>query len=130
MKRNVILGLLIIIAGAIFAMSCNSTSNNSAGEDYTKPDALKALIESKDAQYILIDVRTKEEFDAGHIPGSINIPYDVISRNLPTTNKDAEIILYCRSGRRSGIAQKTLQGLGYTKVTDFGGVSNWKWSLE
>lgn len=74
------------------------------------------------AQSLWIDVRTAEEYKAGHLEGAINIPYDEIEQKIAaaSTDKTADIQLYCRSGRRSGIALETLRGLGYTKVTNAG----------
>lgn len=74
------------------------------------------------AQSLWIDVRTAEEFKAGHIAGAINIPYDEIEQKITavTTDKATDIQLYCRSGRRSGIALETLRGMGYSKVTNAG----------
>ncbi len=74
---------------------------------------------------LIIDVRTQPEFDAGHVEGAILIPFDVISTNIGYVAEDheKEIVLYCRSGRRSGIAQRTLQEMGYTKVRNAGGLT-------
>jgi phage shock protein E len=75
------------------------------------------------AQDIWIDVRTADEFNAGHLEDAIHIPYEEIAARISevTTDKDATIRLYCRSGNRSGIAQQTLQSIGFTKVTNEGG---------
>ncbi|MDR7119618.1 rhodanese-like domain-containing protein [Rheinheimera soli] len=74
------------------------------------------------AQNLWIDVRTVEEYKAGHLEGAINIPYDEIEQKISavSVDKTADIQLYCRSGRRSGIALETLRGLGYSKVTNAG----------
>lgn len=74
------------------------------------------------AQSLWIDVRTAEEFKAGHLEGAINIPYDEIEHKITAVaaDKAADIQLYCRSGRRSGIALETLRGMGYSKVTNAG----------
>jgi len=66
---------------------------------------------------LIVDVRTNEEFLAGHLPKSINIPYDQINR-LPSIAKDKTqpIFLYCRSGRRSGIAEKAIEQQGYQYI--------------
>jgi len=78
-------------------------------------------------EYILLDVRTEEEFAEGHIKGAILIPdYELADRaetELP--NKDARILIYCRSGRRSANAANALIELGYTNVYDFGGIIDW-----
>ena len=96
-----------------------------AGPDYSRPAELVKLVESQNTSYILIDVRTKEEYDSGYIPTAINIPYDVIAQNLPTEDRNAKIIVYCRSGHRAGIAKETLESLGFTNVTNFGAASDW-----
>ena len=93
-------------------------------------ERLAEIIASGDPDTYLVDVRTEAEYEAGAIPSAINIPFDVIADNLPTEDRSARIIVYCRSGNRSGIAQDTLEGLGFTNVTNFGGVSNWKGELE
>ncbi|MDR4507560.1 MAG: hypothetical protein MRJ65_04870 [Candidatus Brocadiaceae bacterium] len=75
-----------------------------------------------------IDVRTSKEFESGHVEDAINIPHDIIGQKITdiTTNKDAEIHLYCRSGRRSGLAKRVLEKMGYTKVTNDGGYEDLK----
>lgn len=72
---------------------------------------------------IWIDVRTPEEFAQGHIAGAINIPYEVIGREISGVTQDVEsdIRVYCRSGRRSGVARDTLSGLGFSHVINEGG---------
>lgn len=74
------------------------------------------------AQSLWIDVRTVEEYNAGHLEGAINIPYDEIEQKIQAVaaDKTADIQLYCRSGRRSGIALESLRNLGYSKVTNAG----------
>ena len=70
----------------------------------------------------IIDVRTAEEFNEGHLAGAVNIPYDIIDKKIDAAvpDKNAEIMLYCRSGRRSGVAFKTLEKMGYKKVHNGG----------
>lgn len=77
---------------------------------------------------IWIDVRTAGEFNAGHLDGALHIPYDVIGDQITSAipDKDAEIHVYCRTGRRSGIALKTLEGMGYTNVVNEGGYAKLK----
>ncbi|MGI2170772.1 rhodanese-like domain-containing protein [Shewanella sp. MF05960] len=74
----------------------------------------------------LIDVRTPEEFAAGHVKGAINIPFENIVTELGKLNlaKDTEVVLYCRSGRRSGIAQSALVDQGYTATYNAGGIDS------
>lgn len=75
------------------------------------------------ANDIWIDVRTADEFNAGHLAGAAHIPYEEIAVRISevTTDKDATIHLYCRSGNRSGIAQQTLQAMGFKNAVNEGG---------
>lgn len=90
----------------------------------------KELME-KETGYIIIDARTQEEFDEGHIEGAILIPeYEISQRaekELP--DKDGLILVYCRSGRRSKIASQALVDLGYTNVKEFGGIIDWPYEI-
>jgi phage shock protein E len=81
---------------------------------------------SKDS--VVFDVRSAEEFQGGNLQDSINIPHTEISKKISehVKNKDAKIVLYCASGNRAGIAQKTLTGMGYTDVTNAGGYNDLK----
>jgi phage shock protein E len=96
---------------------------------YTEPEALARLIADKSEPYFLLDVRTPEEYSAGHIPTAVNAPVTEIARKLPTADTSALIIVYCRSGARSAAAAKALIDLGYARVVDFGSVSRWKGEL-
>ena len=80
------------------------------------------LISEKGA--ILIDVRTKEEYDEGHLDKAINISYDEVVSKLKDYDKDTPIIVYCRSGNRSAKAYQSLQDAGYTNLYDLGAMSN------
>ena len=90
----------------------------------------KALMDSESG-YIIIDARTQEEYDQGHISGAILIPeYEIADRaekELP--DKDQLILVYCRSGRRSKIAAEELVKLGYTNVKEFGGIIDWEYEI-
>lgn len=72
---------------------------------------------------IWIDVRTAEEFKQGHIKGSLNVPHEIIGKEIAAISRDIDqdIRVYCRTGRRSGIAKDTLNGLGYQNVVNEGG---------
>lgn len=73
----------------------------------------------EEGNYVVVDVRTKDEYDTGHVVDSLLIPYDTIDENV-NLDKDKTILVYCRSGRRSNIAKQELEKLGYT-VIDLGG---------
>ena len=82
--------------------------------------------------YIILDVRTIEEFNTGHIVKAINIPNEVIKEEAEAIllNKEQVILVYCRSGRRSKEAADKLVELGYTNVLEFGGIIDWKYEIE
>ena len=89
------------------------------------PEQAKARME-ENPDLILLDVRTQEEFEQGHIPGAVCLPNEMIAADMPFLfGKDVEILLYCRSGRRSADAAKKLRDMGFTNVFDFGGIIDW-----
>lgn len=81
--------------------------------------------------YIILDVRTPEEFAEGHIPNAICIPdYQIAEKAEDVlTDKNQMILVYCRSGRRSKNAAAILEDLGYTKIREFGGIIDWKYDV-
>ena len=83
-------------------------------------------------EHIILDTREQEEFDEGHIPGAILIPYTEIENKAEEMipDKDKLILVYCRSGRRSKIAAESLAKLGYTNVKEFGGIIDWQYEVE
>ncbi len=93
---------------------------------HTRLGALFVLLLSANlwaADPLWIDVRTAEEYAGGHVTEAVNIPYEEIVARIGevTTDRDAEIYLYCRSGRRSGIAMKALEAEGFSRVVNIGG---------
>ena len=95
----------------------------------TAEEAKKLMDSEKDR--IILDVRSREEYDQGHIPGAILIPDTEIEANaadlLP--DKDQLILVYCRSGRRSKLAAQSLADLGYTNIREFGGILDWPYEV-
>ena len=73
---------------------------------------------------LFVDVRTTEEFAAGHFPGAINIPHEEIVRGIREHNvhKNQTVLLYCRSGNRSGLAESSLQSAGFSRAKNVGGL--------
>ena len=90
-------------------------------------DEAKALMKETEG-YILLDVRTKEEYESGYIPGAINIPLSDINENVVSSlpDKSQIILVYCRSGNRSRQASDKLSRLGYTNIIEIGGINSWK----
>ena len=82
--------------------------------------------------YVILDTRTREEYDQGHIPGAIQISHDEITEKAEEvlTDKDQLILVYCRSDRRSKIAAEALVELGYTNIKEFGGIIDWPYEVE
>ena len=106
-----------------------SSSANAVYHSLTPKEA-KARMDSKD-EIIVLDVRTKAEYDEGHIENAILIPNEEISTEKPEQlpDLDAEILVYCRSGRRSKEAANKLVDMGYTNVYDFGGIIDWEYEI-
>ena len=87
------------------------------------PETEKAMAQQANTKGVWIDVRSAEEFNAGHLQDAINIPHDQILERIQSVSpdKDAPINLYCRSGRRAEVALNALKKAGYTNVTNHGG---------
>ena len=119
---------LWITAFALLALltGCgNSESSTAAYRQINSSDA--AAMMASEANYILLDVRTQEEYAHAHIPGAICIPNETIgSEEIPELpDKDQLILVYCRSGNRSKQAAEKLVKLGYTNIVEFGGILDW-----
>ncbi len=115
----IVLGLIILYAGV------KLYRNRVANRGITNAHALRKAMQTEAQQVTLIDVRTPAEYHDGHIPGAINIPHTKIAKKPPKRPKDSLMIVYCRSGRRSGIARSHLKSMGYVRVVNFGGVGKW-----
>ena len=122
MKRWVV----ILILAALVLCGCGASEENA--ETYlqiTADEAAERMAEETD--YILLAVRTEEEFAAEHIPGAICIPNETIGDSAPAElpDKDQTIFIYCRSGNRSKDAAEKLVRQGYTHIIEFGGINDW-----
>lgn len=119
---------LLIITLCIFLLSgCGEAKNTDSSDGSVNYMEAKEKIINDGA--ILLDVRTKEEYDEKHIDGASLLPLDIIdidSISQIVSEKDTPIIVYCRSGNRSKQAREKLIALGYSKVYDLGAMSNWK----
>ena len=91
----------------------------------------KEIIDTEEG-YIILDVRTEEEYAEGHIPNAILIPDYEIETKAEKILKDKNklILVYCRSGRRSKLAAESLIKLGYTNIKEFGGIIDWTYEVE
>jgi len=99
-------------------------------ENITAEDAKEIM--DTETDYIILDVREQDEYDVGHIPGAILIPYTEIENQaaLKLPDKDTLLLIYCRSGRRSKIAAEALVELGYSNIKEFGGIIDWPYEIE
>lgn len=107
----------LIVIVCLLTLVCGCSNNN---DDFTTTDKKEINLEQvlSENNYVIVDVRTKDEYDSGHIVGAINIPYDEIDDSV-SLDKDKTIMVYCRSGQRSSVAYNTLKDLGY-EVLDLG----------
>ncbi|MDO4492314.1 MAG: rhodanese-like domain-containing protein [Clostridia bacterium] len=91
----------------------------------------KALMDSEE-NIAIVDARDRSEYEQGHIPGALLLPYTEVESKAAELLPDKEqcILVYCRSGRRSKLAAETLVKLGYTDVREFGGITTWPYGTE
>lgn len=125
--------VILILLAMLCLAGCGQTKENDREAVYRNITAeeAKELMDSEEG-YIILDVRSQEEYDEGHIPGAIVIPHteikDRAEGSLP--DKDQLILVYCRSGRRSKLAAQALVELGYTNIREFGGIIDWPYEVE
>ena len=125
--------LIFLLLAVMLLTACGQDINNDQGVVYVNITAeeAKQIMDSEEG-YIILDVRTQEEYDQGHIPGAIVISHEEIAEKAEKvlTDKDQLILVYCRSGRRSKIAAEALVELGYTNIKEFGGIIDWPYETE
>ena len=119
--------LIPIVLSALMETGCAGAGNQTNSYRRISMDEAVTMME-QESGYIILDVRTPEEFAEKHIPNAINIPNETIGTDeisaLP--DKDQLIMVYCRSGRRSKEAAEKLVKLGYTNIVELGGIIDWK----
>lgn len=125
--------LIFLLLAVMMLTACGQAKENDQGAVYVNITAeeAKRIIDIEEG-YIILDVRTQEEYDEGHIPGAILISHEEIAEKAEDvlTDKDQLILVYCRSGRRSKIAAEALAELGYTNIKEFGGILDWPYEVE
>ena len=125
--------LLFLLLAVMLLTACAHTKENDQEAAYMNITAeeAKQIMDSEDG-YIILDARTQEEYDQGHIPGAIVISHEEIAEKAEEvlTDKEQLILVYCRSGRRSKIAAEALVELGYTNIKEFGGIIDWPYEVE
>ena len=122
--------ILPFILSALALTACSSSGAENSYEQLSMYKALSQM--AKEENYILLDVRTIEEYNDGHIPGAINVANESIGKDeiaeLP--DKEQRIYVYCRSGNRSKQAAKKLVKLGYTNIIEIGGIMDYHGEVE
>ena len=125
--------LILLLLAVMMLTACGQDIENDQGAVYVNITAeeAKQIMDSEEG-YIILDVRTREEYDEGHIPGAIAISHEEVAERAEEvlTDKDQLILVYCRSGRRSKIAAEVLVELGYTNIKEFGGIIDWPYEVE
>ena len=125
--------LLFLLLAVMLLTACGQAKENDWEAAYMNITAEEArqIMDSEEG-YVILDARTQEEYDQGHIPGAIVISHEEIAEKAEEvlTDKDQLILVYCRSGRRSKIAAEALAELGYTNIKEFGGIIDWHYEVE
>ena len=125
--------LILLLLAMMLLTACGQHKENDQGAVYVNITAeeAKQIMDSEEG-YIILDVRTQEEYDEGHIPCATQISHEEITEKAEEvlTDKDQLILVYCRSGRRSKIAAEALVELGYTNIKEFGGIIDWPYETE
>ena len=113
---------LVLMWGCAAAAVCGCGRPETSSKGI--PEEQASGINRKNA--ILLDVRSPEEYAEGHLQGAVNIPHDRIGAEIAAVvpDKSAQVILYCRSGRRANTALETLRAMGYTNVSNYGGLED------
>ena len=124
-----------LFAVLILLVGCAGADNPALGgeeivketgfQQITQEEAMRIMAE--ETGYIILDVRTKEEYDGGHIPGAVCVPNEQINCDAPETLSDYDqlILVYCRSGNRCKQAAQKLASMGFTRVCESGGINTW-----
>ena len=125
--------LIFLLLAVMLLTACGQDIENDQGAVYMNITAeeAKQIMDSEEG-YIILDVRTQEEYDEGHIPGATQISHEEIAEKAEgvLTDKNQLILVYCRSGRRSKLAAEALVELGYTNIREFGGIIDWPYEVE
>ena len=125
--------LIFLLLAVMLLTACGQDKENDQGAVYLNITAEEAKqIMDTEEGYVILDVRTQEEYDQGHIPGAVVISHEEIAEKAEETltDKDQLILVYCRSGRRSKLAAEALVELGYTNIKEFGGIIDWPYEVE
>ena len=145
MKKNILLLMAVLLFSACHSAQNNTSDSNSAAKDsasaedtktvktaeYQKISAEEAKKMMDEQEVVIVDVRTELEYSEGHIANAVLVPNETIGDEAPAElpNKDAVLLIYCRSGNRSRTAANKLLKLGYQNIYDFGGINTWPYEI-
>lgn len=116
-------GLLLIITFVLFLVGC--TSNGTRSYENITTDEAKSMMTKKEVD--ILDVRTPEEYQEGHIPKAVNLPLQDLENQVSTLDKNKTYVIVCRSGNRSGQASEILVSKGFSQIYNMeGGMLQWK----
>lgn len=128
----------VALVALIFVSGCSSSDRESNGST-SGETAVARVISAEEAhemmssqQVVVLDVRTQEEYDEGHVRDAVLLPFDAIAEETALAaipSKDCVVLVYCRSGRRSAEAAARLSEMGYGRVYDFGGIQSWPYEV-
>ena len=145
MKTKFLAALLVVLGVSVLLSGCGSADSNTMQAPAAKAQESKVTAEyhkitqeqakermTKNPKVIILDVRTPQEYKDGHIDKAINVPNEDINTTPPKElpDKNAEILVYCRSGHRSKQASDKLVKMGYKHIYDFGGITTWPYETE
>lgn len=123
---KIVVKIVIVLLICLITVGCGGETTTGTMSTI-KTEEVKKILDNKDENYILIDVREDYEFREGHIPGAVNIPLGNITS--VDYSKDKTLIVYCKSGNRSNKAAIKLKNMGYN-VKDMGGILDWTYEIE
>ena len=121
--------ILPILLSLLLLTGCGG--NSADGYQQISRDEAKEMMDTQEV--IIWDVREQDEYDSGHIPGSVLLPVGTIDETTAAEvipEKDSTVLVYCRSGNRSKTASAALAELGYTDIYEFGGINSWPYETE
>lgn len=133
MNNKVLIVVVVILAIIVVYSIYNSYVNSSNGKynKITFEEMYKIINKSNSNDYVVLDVRTNEEYKESRVPGSLLIPdYEIDKAENIISNKEKVIFVYCRSGRRSKGATLNLLKMGYVNIYDVGGIVDYPYELE
>ncbi len=123
-KYLVISGVVVALLVAAFALITASRATTSTVQKLS-PSAYQSQFATANTPYLLVDVRTADEFATGHIHGAVNIPLDILETRLNEVSPTEPVVVYCHSGNRSSKAVQILANAGYSQIYDLGGINTW-----